>query len=147
MEFELITFNESRSIINTILDYEPLENYELTPNEIFCVIEEIGIILEGKQIPNWNNFESGKIEITIDEIIKETKIDLKTEDPIIIITDECFKDQKAFKIPTNRLKEFAEQTYPRLYNMDLIQPLDLIFIQPSSKSISMIHHEGILMEY
>ena len=147
MEFELISFNDSRSIINSILDYEPLENYELTPNEIFCVIEETGIILQGKQIPNWNDFEFGKIEITIDEIIEITKIKLETEDPIIIISDECFKDQKAYKIPTNKLKEFAERTYPKLYNMDLIQPFDLIFIQPSTKLISMIHHEGILMEY
>ena len=147
MEFESITFNESRTLINKILNYEPSNNYELTPNEIFCVVEETGIILEGKRILDWGEFELGKIEISIEEIIKNTKIEYQSEEPLIIISDECFEDQKAFKIPTNKIKEFAEKTYPMLYNMKLIQPFDLIFIQPSTKTISMIHHEGIIMEY
>lgn len=96
MEFELVSFDESRSLINEILEYSPSENYELTPNEIFCVVEETGIILEGKQIPNWDDFESGAKEITIDDILKNAEIELETEEPLIIISDECFKDRKAY---------------------------------------------------
>jgi len=147
MEFELISFDDSKSLIHEILDYRPSEEYNLTPNEIFCVVEETGIILEGERIPNWEDFETGKKDISAQEFLNRIKINLETEEPIIVISDDCFKEQKAYKVPSKKLIEFAESTYPSLHDRDLIQPLDLIFIQPSSKRISMIHHEGIIMEY
>jgi hypothetical protein len=147
MKFEQITFDECRSLINEILNYQPSQNYGLTPNEIFGVVEETGIVLEGERIPGWNDFEVGNKDFTIIELLEKSRIELQTEEPIIVISDECFETEKAYKIPTNKLKEFAEETYPELHNMDLVQPFDLIFIQPSTKTISMIHHEGIIMEY
>lgn len=147
MEFELISFEDSKSLIHEILDYKPLEDYNLTPNEIFCIVEETGVKLEGEMIPDWEDFERGKKDFTTQELLKRTKINLETEESIIVISDDCFEEQKAFKIPSNKLIEFAESTYPSLYDMDLIQPQDLIFIQPSNKRISMIHHEGLIMEY
>lgn len=147
MKFERVAFDECRSMISKILNYQPVEKYDVTPNEIFCIVEEIGIVLDRKHISDWSDFESGKKNITIDQILENTKIKFDTEEPIVIISDECFRDQRAYKIPTDKLKEFAEQTYPNLHRMELIQPLDLIFIQPSTRSIVMIHHEGTVMEF
>lgn len=147
MDFELISFEDFKSLIHEILDYKPQEDYNLTPNEIFCVLEETGIILEGVRIPGWEDFETGVKGFSTQELLSRTKIDLETQEPVVIISDECFKKQKAYKVPSEKLIEFAESTYPSIHDMDFVQPLDLIIIQPSSKTISMIHHEGLIMDY
>jgi len=110
-------------------------------------VEETGIILEKERIPNWEDFERGKKDFSTQELLKRTKINLETEESLIVISDDCFKEQKAFKVSSNKLIEFAESNYPSIYKMKLVQPLDLIFIQPSNKRISMIHNEGLITEY
>ncbi|MEM7372392.1 MAG: hypothetical protein AAF587_27480 [Bacteroidota bacterium] len=147
MEFELISFEDTKSLIHEILDDIPPKDYNLTPNEIFFLLEEAGKIIESKRIPYWEDFETGNKDFSTEEILAQIKINLETEEAVIIISDECFKEQKAYKVSGEKLVEFAETMYPSLHDMDLIQPLDLIFIQPSDKTISMIHHEGLIIEY
>jgi hypothetical protein len=63
------------------------------------------------------------------------------------VTDECFKNKKAYAVKSNEIIEFAEKIYPELHSMDFIQPLDILLINEKNKRISMVHHEGELMKY
>ena len=147
MEYERISFDKVRKVINQIIGYEPEDSYELIPNEIFCVIEETGIILEGQQINGWTDLENGKKDLTTTELLAQTNIPLHSDSKTIVVTEECFKDKKAYVVLSSDLVDFADNVYPDLHEMDFVQPFDIILINPDRKIISMIHHEGILMEY
>ena len=147
MTYEQSTFEEVRKAICGIIEYEPQESFELTPNEIFCVIEETGIILEGEPINGWAQFESGQQDLSTAELLEQTNIDLEDESVTFIVTDECFKDEKAYAVKSNEIIEFAENIYPELHGMNFIQPFDILLINAKNKRISMIHHEGQLMKY
>lgn len=147
MEYERISFDKVREVINQIIGYEPVDSYELIPNEIFCVIEETGIILEGQQISGWKDIENGEKDLTTTELLAQTNIPLHSDIKTIIVTDECFKDKMAYVVRNSDLVDFADNVYPELHDMNFVQLFDLILINPDMKIISMIHHEGILMEY
>jgi hypothetical protein len=147
MKYKRITFEEVRKVINNIIGYEPEYSYELTPNEIFCVIEETGIILESQQITGWTDFEYGKKNLSTIDLVAQTSIPWNSDGKTVIVTDECFKDQKAYIVRNCDLVDFADNVYPELHDIDFVQPFDLILINQNMKIISMIHHEGILMEY
>lgn len=61
------------------------------------------------------------------------KIDLINNSTTVMVTGECFKDKKA--------------TYPKLHDMDFIQPMDILLINKENKQVTLIHHEGQIFEY
>lgn len=146
MTFERITFEETKSIIQDILGSQSHADFDLTPDGIFFLTQEMNYVFERTVIPNWNSFETGTQDFSAKEFMALTQINLNTDEPVIVIFDECFREQKAFKTPGSDFIFFAEHTYPGHYKMDFVQALDFIFIQPSQNLISMIHHEGVILE-
>lgn len=147
MNFERITFEETKSIIQNILNHSSSSDFDLTPNGIFKLAQESNCFLQRKSIPNWSDFEVGISDFSVQQFIALTPINLETTDSVFIISDTCFKEQMSYKIQGKKLIEFAESTYPNLHQMDFVQPLDFIFIQPNENLISIIHHEGVILEY
>ena len=147
MDIEQITFHETKKLICEIIGYQPKEDFHLIPNDIFLIIQESGVTLRNIPIRGWHTFEYGDNELSLEVILSETKLNLTLTSPLIIITDDCFKEKKAYKISSKDLFEFSEDVYYELHGMDLLQPFDLIFIQPETNTICMIHHDGFLFEY
>lgn len=146
-KYELITFEEVKQTIKSIIKSDSDKRFDLIPGNIIDLIQSKGIIIKKRKIKNWHQFETGlKVELTLDEILKDSKINKETNEALIIVTDECFQNKLAIKISSKTYKHFESEVYPEIYGMDLIQPLDLILLQEITNTIFILHHEGVMFE-
>ena len=64
--------------------------------------------------------------------------------PIIIVTDECFLQEKAFVVDLIEIENFIINDYPKMFGMDFFQPSDYLFIFPTQNQLIMLHHDGFI---
>lgn len=152
MNFEEISFDEVKIEIKKIFPHAtlPSERWNLTPDSIHKLAESARIKLPWQPISWWSSFETGNVEIPYDIFFNVLFEQIKpTEGKIIIVTDECFSDELAYILDYQDLEEFIIETYPTLtpLKMDFFQPLDCIFIFPKEKILTILHHEGFVMQF
>ena len=73
----------------------------------------------------------------------------KPDEPVFALTDECFREQKGFRLQFGDLLEFAREDYPKLWQprVHFFQPLDMIFLAEQSRLLVLLHHEGQKAQY
>jgi hypothetical protein len=147
MKVQKVDFDHVATSLRRILSISTDKELKLIPNYVYKTATEQGIILEWKNIEKWQKFKSGDYEFKDDEFIRIAFSGLQPEGKIYIVTDECFEDQKAFVVEYSDLKEFIQEIYPEIYQMDFEQPFDFIFVNPEKEIFSMIHHEGLVTQY
>jgi len=120
----------------------------LDPISIIKCAESVGINIPMKPFDNWDSYEYGNLDISDEEFL--IKLFSSTEPKFgrtIIITDVCFKDNHGYIIEEGCLYNFVDEIYPEIHNEGFFQPLDIIFIFPEIKSLVILYHEGLIIEY
>jgi len=146
MQFEKIPFKQIERNISNLFQSEE-QNFTLTPSSIALLAQGAGHSLNWRDVPHWDKFEKGEIDFSSEQMF-ELLFQLKPQsEPLLIITDENFKHQVAYLIKYSNLLHFANEAYPKLNQMEFIQPLDLIFFSPEDNLLTMLHHEGKCTQY
>ena len=143
-----IPFDEVKAKVKSIFPTAILDNWDIAPDSIQKLADTAGIKLQWNKIDWWTSFEYGHIDVSDDQFFNTLFEQIKPADiKIIIITDDCFKDKLAYYLDFKDLTEFAATTYPNIYQMDFFQPDDIIFIFPNDKLLTILHHEGYVMQF
>ncbi|MBI1178326.1 hypothetical protein GC207_12895 [bacterium] len=105
-----------------------------------------GFQLRWQQIPDWESYEYGRRDISDDEFLSLLFSPKQpgSDEPLFIVTDECFRERKGFSVPFGDLAAFARDLYPQLWQprVHFFQPLDMIFLAEESKLLVLLYHEG-----
>jgi len=142
-----IPFVEVCNEVTNLLGSEPINVSDLTADGLYQLFERNRVKLEWEPVKNWEKFEQGLLDIPSLTFLEIIFKDLTPTGQILVLTDECFKDEMAFVVEADNLGKFINEAYPNTYNMDFFQPLDTVFICPKSNIISILHHEGLVANY
>lgn len=68
----------------------------------------------------------------------------QVNEEIYIITDECFREQRGFRVLFSNFMDFAQNDYPKLWRTPIyfFQALDMIIFAEQSKKLVLLSHEG-----
>ena len=146
--YDKIPFDRVKAEVASIFPTATLDKWNLVPDDIHKLADSAGIKLQWNKIDWWTSFEYGHIDVSDDKFFSVLFEQIKpTDTKVIIVTDECFADQSAYYLDFKDLTEFAATTYPDIHQMEFFQPLDFIFICPSDRLLTILHHEGIVMQF
>jgi hypothetical protein len=146
VQFERPSFDEIKAAIQRTFPMPGSPSVTLTPASFDRYFESGGIQLQWHRIPDWESYEYGNRDIPDEEFVtllfspKRPKIN----EAILIVTDECFQEQKGFRVLFGDLPAFARHDYPQMWRpiVHLFQPLDLVFIAEESRLLVLLYHEG-----
>ena len=148
MMYEKIPFDRVKAEVESIFPTATLDKWDLVPDSIHKLADNAGIKLQWNKIDWWTSFEYGHIDVSDDKFFSVLFEQVKpTDTKVIIVTDECFKDKLAYYLDFKDLIEFAATTYPDIHQMDFFQPHDFIFIFPVDRLLTILHHEGYVMQF
>ncbi|MES2775236.1 MAG: hypothetical protein V4722_13695 [Bacteroidota bacterium] len=127
------------------------EKWDLLPEYITQLAQNCGIKLKWRPILKWDvSWGPGKIsnQYSDEDFLAIAFAKVKpSNNPIFIITDECFRDKMAFSVGYKDMLYFMDKVYPELFKMGFPQPSDFIFVQPDTGLLTMIYHEGVRTKY
>lgn len=147
MIYNKISFDSVKAEFESIFPATSLEKWDLVPDSISKLADNSGIKLQWNKIDWWGSFESGRTEVSADEFFNVLFAQFKpTDTNLFIVTDECFKDKLAYSMNFKALKEFAG-IYPDIHQMAFFQPQDIIFAFPDERLLTVLHHEGYVMQF
>ncbi|MBX2983965.1 MAG: hypothetical protein KF843_14905 [Flavobacteriales bacterium] len=148
MTIEKISFDKVKKEIEEIFPSATSGKWDLVPEDINKLAQSSGLKLQWNSTDWWTSFERGETEVSDDKFFNVLfkKIE-PTDGKVIIVTDECFTDRLAYFIDFKDLKNFSKSIYPNIHKMDFIQPLDYIFVFPSDKLLTIMNHEGYVMQF
>jgi uncharacterized protein (DUF433 family) len=138
---ERISLEAIKNICRTVYQIESADFY-LTPSSIALALG-IKTAESWKTIPNWEEFEYGKKDISEDELIKTLFVKEPKSEPLIIVTDETYKEGFGYLINYSDLLEFADVIYPEIHDASFVQPADIILFSPDDKLLTLLYHEGM----
>jgi len=141
-----VDFSEIKFEIKKILKLGDNEKVKLIPDTIIEICELNNIQLKISPIKEWYEFENGLKSFSIYEIINWTNLSIFDNDEILIVTDDCFKENKGLKINGNHIIKFLDKTYFDIFHITFKQPFDMIFINKTKNQICIIQHDGFLIE-
>lgn len=95
-------------------------------------------------IPHWAQFEEGDLDFSNEDFGTWMGIaEMDTTAHLILITDEGWKDQVAFRFLPAEFNAFTTW-YESHYQMDFFQSADYILFQASLTTVNILHHEGVV---
>ena len=148
MMYEKIPFDRVKAEVESIFTTTTLDKWDLVPDSIYKLADNAGVKLQWNKIDWWTSFEYGHLEVSGNKFFSVLFEQIKPSDnKVIIVTDECFKDKFAYYLDFIDIIEFIETTYPDIHQMDFFQPEDFIFIFPVDKLLTILHHEGFVMQF
>ena len=142
-----ISFNTVKQELEKILGEPSLDIWEFLPDQIHQLAKSAGVELDWTPVKNWTGFEYGYLDISDEEFLKTIFKNSKPLGRVMIVTDDCFEDKKAFQVEANMLVRFISDTYPDMYDLDFFQPNDYIFVCPDVQMVAVLHHVGFVMQY
>jgi len=133
-------------MLRKIFPPSPYPSLTLNPDAIHRYAEQAGKTLEWEPCEWWEGFGLNKYSDAeiMDFILGPYKLE---SGDAIIVTDECWPDQEAYVVASERILEFIEEDYSEMHNMEFFQPSDTIFLFPSQSLLIVLHHEGCVARY
>jgi hypothetical protein len=151
VQFERPSFDEITAVIRRTFPMPGSPAITFTPASFNTYFAAGGVRLDWQRIPDWESYERGQRNIT-DEQFMALLFSPKTpivDESVFIITDECFREQRGFRVRFKELLAFAQKDYPQLWqsHAHFFQPLDMIFLAEQSRLLVLLHHEGQRTQY
>ena len=148
MMYKKIPFDRVKAEVESIFSATTLDKWDLVPDDIHKLASNAGIKLQWNKIDWWHSFEYGHIDVSSDRFFSVLFEQVKpTDNKVIIVTDDCFNDKRAYELDFKDLAEFVVTIYPNIFQMNFFQPADCIFIFPIDKLLTILHHEGYVMQF
>jgi hypothetical protein len=153
IHFERPSFDEIVAAIRRIFPLANGPEFGPAPDSICSYFEAGGVKLLWHRIPDWESYECGSRDISVEEFIGILFSPRRpaSNENIFAVTDECIWEgsHRGFSFQFADLLPFARDVYPHLMSrpMDFFQPSDTIFVAEKSKLLVMLHHEGHRAQY
>lgn len=147
VNFIRIKFETIRKEILTIFPSASLNTWDLTPDSIHQLAATQGIDLDWRGIPNWTDFEAGRIDYDENQFLNFAFYKHTPLGQMYVVTDNCFKTREAYQIKSNDLMPFVKELEQLSNESPFVQPADYLFINPDQKLVTIIHHEGQVTQY
>lgn len=97
-----------------------------------------------ESVPGWSAFESGELDFETSDFATWMGIsELDASEMLILVTDEGWRDQVAFRFPAGDFEAFATW-YESHYQMAFFQSADYILFPENLAFANILHHEGVI---
>ena len=146
-EVQLIDFEKIKEEILEIFPSAYLDDWDLIPDLIHRLAATQGIDLIWREVPNWTDFEAGRIDFSEDEFLEFAFYRNKPKGQVFMVTDNCFKNRKAYGLNSGYLLDFVSNIDEIDGEISFVQPSDYVFVNPEQKLVTLIHHEGQVTQY
>ena len=151
MNFEKIHHEQVKKLIEELFHIAPKTKWALQPEAIVKLAASAGVRLEWRDL-GWEAIfetEEGYQERTFERFKNTLFAHYEPGNgPVVITPDISFiKQDFSFLIDSRDLEEFVNETFPGMYNVDFIEPIDYVFYFPEDKYLILIHHHDEIAEY
>ena len=141
---------EFKIVKNAVLDIFPIasfEGWELIPDSIHQLAATQGTELAWIDTPNLSAHADGLVVLDESEFLKLAFYKHKPQGRLYVVTHNCFNKREAYGLDSRDLLEFAKNIDELENEVPFVQPTDYVFVNPEQKLITLIHHEGQVVQY